>query len=432
MSDAPEPREPHAVAGARRRWLLRGAIAVLLVAWISATTIAFMAVRAAPESSALDTRLEGVDEPDAALQPTTADTNADAAAHVADEQPCWPVYGRSARRTSDAADLDHGPPVRRTWARRIGIMEFPPSYCDGVLYVNNQQGDTFAIRARNRSIIWRRTTARVYDSTPAVSGQRVFVGSFTPGGVQALDRATGKRLWRLKAGGPVESSPVVVDGIVYATSKDRRVYAIDEETGRVRWAFRTGGEVKDSPTVNGGLVYVGNYAAEVFALEAKTGKVRWRRAVGGVRGDRIYASIPIGGHAVYAVTVRGAIYAFHPRTGRTIWKSSIPGFVYATPAVSEGRLYVANYQGEVYAFNARTGRRAWKRSLGGTFSGSPTVIGDLVYVSSLSRQRTWALATSNGRTRWEHPDGRYVTGIATEDALYLSMGSMLSRWVTRP
>lgn len=401
-------------------------VALVVLAWLAGVVLAALAVRAAPEPSSLDTQLDGVDQPESALQPTRDAAQVD---HSDDEQPCWPVYGRSARRTSDAADLDVGVPRRRTWARRIGIMEFPPSYCDGVLYVNNQHGDTFAINARNAKTIWKRRTARIYDSTPAISGDRIFVGSFEPATVQALDRATGRRLWTLRAGGPVESSPVVVDGIVYATSKDRRVYALDEATGRVRWAFRTGGEVKDSPSVNDGMVYVGNYAAEVFALDARTGRVRWRRAVGGVRGDRIYASIPIGRTLVFAATVRGAIHAFDARNGETRWQTEIPGYVYATPALSDGRLFVGNYQGEIHAFDTRSGRSLWKRTLGGTFSGSPTVIGRNVYVSSLSGTRTWALDARTGRTRWEHADGRYVSGIATSDALYMSMGSTLSRWV---
>jgi outer membrane protein assembly factor BamB len=409
----------------RRAWWAMSSL--LMLAWIGGIAVAAIAVHSAPERSALDTTLDGVQQPVEALQPTDATFEAPAA-----EEPCWPIYGRGPGRNSNASDLRHGTPDRRTWSLRIGIMEFPPSFCDGVLYVNNQHGETFAIQARNRKVLWRRRTAKVYDSTPAVSGSRLFVGSFKPAGVQALDRATGKRLWRLVAGGAVESSPVVVDGIVYATSADRRVYAIDEETGKVRWAFRTGGEVKDSPTVANGLVYVANYAAEVFALDAKTGAVRWRRAVGGVRGDRIYSSVPVDGNFAYLATVRGTILALDARDGRTRWEQSIPGYVYSTPAIGHGRLFIGNYQGVVYAFNAQTGRPSWRERVGGTISGSPTIIGDLVYVSSLSNKRSFALSVRDGRRRWQHPDGRYVTGIATRDALYLSMGSMLTRWVTSP
>lgn len=410
----------------RRRLLIALGVSVALLAWGGGILVATIAARNAPERAALDTQLEGVVQPEEAKEPS-----ADAPPKFSDEGPCWPVYGRSPARNSNASELDHGIPLNFTWKLRIGIMEFPPSFCDGVLYVNNQHGYTWAIRSSDRRVLWKRRTATLYDSTPAVSGQRVFVGSFTPGDVQALDRRTGRRLWRLTAGGPVESSPVVVDGLVYATSKDRRVYAINERTGRVKWAFRTGGEVKDSPTVVDGRVFVGNYAAEVFALDAKTGAVKWRRAVGGVLGDRIYSSVPVSGDLAYFVTVRGHIYAVDVRDGSTVWQQSIPGYVYSTPALANGKLFIGNYQGEVYAFDADDGRRVWRERMGGTISGSPTVIGDVVYVSSLSARTTYGFSPKNGRVLWKHPDGRYVTGIATDNALYLSMGSVLSRWVTR-
>ncbi len=402
-------------------------VGAALLAWVSGIAVATIAARNAPEPAALDTELDGVTQPTDALEPTSVSPTPDPEV----EGPCWPFYGRSPARNSNASTLDHGIPLRRTWRMRIGIMEFPPSFCDGVLYVNNQHGTTWAIRSANRRILWKRRTAEIYDSTPAVSGDRIFVGSFAPGDVQALDRRPGRTLWRLPTGGAVESSPVVVDGIVYATSKDHRVYAIDERTGRVRWAFRTGGEVKDSPTVVAGRVYVGNYAAEVYSLDAKTGAVKWRRAFGGVLGDRIYSSVPISGRTAYFVTVRGNVFALDTRDGSTRWQQSIPGYVYSTPALAGGKLFIGNYQGDVYAFDAETGNRSWRKHVGGTISGSPTVIGDVVYVSSLSGSSTYGLSPKNGRVLWTHDEGRYVSGIGTDNALYLSLGSTLSRWTTR-
>lgn len=411
----------------RVRRLVLLALGAAALAWLTGIALATVAVRNAPEKGRLDTALEGVEQPDEAAEPT-APVKAPPKRDV--EGPCWPVYGRTPARASDAADIRLGIPRRMTWRVRVGIMEFPPAFCDGVLYMNNQRGETLAIGSSNGKVIWRRRTAKVYDSTPAISGRRIFVGSYDPGTVRALDRATGRPLWTLKTGGSVESSPVVVDGLVYATSKDRRVYALDERTGRVRWAYLTGGEVKDSPSVVGGLVYVGNYAAEVYALRAKTGKVAWRIAVGGVLGDRIYSSVPVVDGIAYFATVRGHVYGVDARTGRTRWQQSIPGYVYSTPAVSRGRLYIGNYQGEVHAFGARDGRRIWSRRVGGTISGSPTVVGDTVYVSTLSGRMTYGLSVKDGRIRWKHADGRYVTGIATQRAHYLSLGAFLSRWTS--
>lgn len=397
------------------------------IAWVGGIAVATVAVWNAPERSQLDTELAGVEEPTEAEQPSAEPV---VPAKARGEQPCWPVYGRTPSRESDAADLDHGIPKRPVWRIRIGIMEFPPSFCDGILYVNNQRGLTYALYASNRKVLWKRRTANLYDSTPAVSGRRLFLGMFDPPGVHAVDRRTGRTLWKLRAGGPVEASPVVVDGIVYATSKDRRVYAIDERTGRVKWAFLTGGEVKDSPSVVGGRVYVGNYAAEVFSLDAKTGVVKWQKSYGGVLGDRIYSSVPISGRSAFFATVRGNVYAVDTRDGSTRWQASIPGYVYSTPAVSGGRVFIGNYPGRIYAFDERSGRRLWSKQLNGSISGSPTVIGDVVYVSTLSGKRTYGFAAKSGRKVWETGDGRYVTGIATDDAIYLSLGTILSRWTT--
>jgi outer membrane protein assembly factor BamB len=93
-------------------------------------------------------------------------------------------------------------------------------------------------------------------------------------------------------------------------------------------------------------------------------------------------------------------------------------------------VFIGNYPGTVYAFDARSGHKLWSKGIGGTISGSPTVIGGGVYVSSLSAHHTWAFAPRTGRVLWEFSNGRYVTGIATHDAIYLSTGVMLSRWTS--
>jgi outer membrane protein assembly factor BamB len=197
----------------------------------------------------------------------------------------------------------------------------------------------------------------------------------------------------------------------------------------VKWAFITGGEVKDSPSVVGGLVYVGNYAGEVFALDAKRGTVRWRRTFGGALGrDRIYSSIAIAKRTSYFATIGGTVAALNSRTGATRWTTSIPGLVYSTPALSNGRLFIGNYRGDVFALDMKTGRRLWTRNIGGSISGSPAVLGSLVYVSSLSGGTTHAFDPKTGATRWKYGAGRYVPGIASPDAIYLSLGSFLYRW----
>ena len=53
------------------------------------------------------------------------------------------------------------------------------------------------------------------------------------GQVVALNADTGKVRWRVTIG-PTESSPLVVDGLVYVGDWSGRVYALSTRTGRTR------------------------------------------------------------------------------------------------------------------------------------------------------------------------------------------------------
>ncbi len=53
--------------------------------------------------------------------------------------------------------------------------------------------------------------------------------------------------WRYDTGGTVESSPAVVDGVLYQGTFNRALFALDAESGAERWRFPVGGLVRASP-----------------------------------------------------------------------------------------------------------------------------------------------------------------------------------------
>ncbi len=60
---------------------------------------------------------------------------------------------------------------RALWARAMGsYMEYPPSYCDGTLYVNTFRGRTAAFDARTGKLRWSRKHRGAKHSTPAIAG----------------------------------------------------------------------------------------------------------------------------------------------------------------------------------------------------------------------------------------------------------------------
>ena len=77
-----------------------------------------------------------------------------------------------------------------------------------------------------------------------------------------------------------QSSPAVVNGVVYIGSRDDNLYALNASTGAKLWSFTTGGEVIASPAVANGVVYIGSYNQNtndgtMYALDARTGALLW-------------------------------------------------------------------------------------------------------------------------------------------------------------
>jgi outer membrane protein assembly factor BamB len=73
------------------------------------------------------------------------------------------------------------------------------------------------------------------------------------------------------AHGAFDSSPAVVNGVVYFGSWDENVYAVDASTGTKLWSYAVGSGVYSSPAVANGVVYVSSDDGKVYALNAATG-----------------------------------------------------------------------------------------------------------------------------------------------------------------
>ena len=80
------------------------------------------------------------------------------------------------------------------------------------------------------------------------------------------------KLWEFKTGGPVKSSPAIVNGKVYVGSLDQKIYALDLRAGAKEWEFKTEGGVESSPLVLDGRVYAGSEDSHLYSLSAKTGE----------------------------------------------------------------------------------------------------------------------------------------------------------------
>lgn len=71
--------------------------------------------------------------------------------------------------------------------------------------------------------VWTFTTRARVESSPAVAGGRVFVGS-NDGRFYVLNINTGAKLWEFNAGAPLSASPAIANGRVVIGAQDGRLY----------------------------------------------------------------------------------------------------------------------------------------------------------------------------------------------------------------
>jgi len=270
--------------------------------------------------------------------------------------------------------------------------------------------------------------------------------------------------------GTWETSPLVVDGIMYLTQRPNDVMAVDAKTGRMFWLYRytnSGrqqvccGAQNRGVAMLGDTLFMGTLDAHLVAIDAKNGKPLWNVAVA---DDKLAYSITLAplvvkdkviigvGGAEYGI--RGFVAAFDPKSGREIWRfNTIPGTgepgsetwsgeawqhgggsVWVTgsydPAVNLTYWGVGNpgpdwnpdqrpgdnlYSDSVVALDADTGKLKWHYQFtpndGYDYdSVQVPVLADLMWKGTLTKAMLWANRNGNFYVL-DRENGRFLSGI---------------------
>jgi outer membrane protein assembly factor BamB len=238
-----------------------------------------------------------------------------------------------------------------------------------------------------------------FESSPAVVNGVVYFGS-DDGNVYALDASTGAKLWSYATGNVVVSSPAVANGVVYVGSANGNVYALNAGTGAKLWSFTTGSSVNSSPAVANGVVYVGSFDQNVYALNASTGAKLWSYAT----GADVFSSPAVSNGMVYVGPNDGNVYALNASTGAKVWSFTTGAGVDSSPAVVNGVVYIGSLDGKVYALDATNGSLLWSYKTTFNVESSPAVANGVVYVGS-DGYRLYALNASTGSLLWAYDAG---------------------------
>jgi outer membrane protein assembly factor BamB len=181
---------------------------------------------------------------------------------------------------------------------------------DWPMFMKDQSHSSYAGKAPRLPLKakWEYTTQAPIYSSPVVSENRVFVGSYDSY-LYALDASSGDLLWRFKTGGEILSTPAVYNNLVIFGSKDGMVYALNVNDGKLHWKYKTGGSVLTSPVVADGKVFIASKDLRLYALNVNDGQRVWRARFQDYKYGGFYSSPAYRGGAkeVTEIVVSGGI-----------------------------------------------------------------------------------------------------------------------------
>src|SRR5262249_1316329 len=136
----------------------------------------------------------------------------------------------------------------------------------------------------------------------------------------------------------LEATPIVADGVIYATGSWSVVYAFDGVSGKLNWTF--------DPRVSREKAYF--YCCDV-----------------------VNRGVALDNGKVYLATLDGRLIALDQRTGTPVWsvQTTDPAKAYsitAAPLVARGKVVIGNagseygVRGYVTAYDAESGKQIWR------------------------------------------------------------------------
>ncbi len=151
-----------------------------------------------------------------------------------------------------------------------------------------------------------------------------------------------KWMYQAAVAGAWQTTPLVVDGVMYLTQRPNDVVALDAKTGRVFWMYRHQldptqivccGANNRGLAILGDTLFMGTLDARLVAIDAKVGRPLWTTQVADNKAGYSVTLAPlvvkdkviIGvGGGEYGI--RGFIAAYDAKSGKEAWRfDTIPG-----------------------------------------------------------------------------------------------------------
>ncbi len=212
-----------------------------------------------------------------------------------------------------------------------------------------RSADRLVATGNSGEVAWTRTFGyRLF--RPLVTLNRVFVTGVA-GSLLALDRDSGRRLWRFETGDDWLYPPVLVGGRLVVVGRSSGLHGLSPADGREVWHLALPQEPTEGPVAGGDKVLQGLFSGDLLAVSPASGAVIWQTRLG---------SPPLHVAAAHGRVVTGGydamLRALSLEDGRLSWRVTLPARVALRPLLRKAHLVVATERPSLMLIDSRNGR----------------------------------------------------------------------------
>ncbi|WP_326900203.1 outer membrane protein assembly factor BamB [Kosakonia cowanii] len=252
------------------------------------------------------------------------------------------------------------------FSTRAALLSGGVTVSGGKVYIGTEQAQVYALNASDGSVAWKTGVVGEALSRPVVSDGLVLIHT-SNGQLQALNEADGAVKWTVNLDMPSlslrgESAPTTAFGAAIVGGDNGRVSAVLMQQGQLIWQQRISqangpteidrlSDVDTTPVVVNGVVYALAYNGNMTALDLRSGQIMWKRDLGSV------SDFVIDGNRIYIIDQNDRVLALSTDGGVTLWtQSDLLHRNLTSPALYNGYIVTGDSEGYLHWINVEDGR----------------------------------------------------------------------------
>jgi outer membrane protein assembly factor BamB len=261
------------------------------------------------------------------------------------------------------------------------------------IYIGSEKAVVYALNTADGNVAWQARVASEAMSRPVISDGMVLIHT-SNGQLQALNESDGVVKWTINLDKPSlslrgESAPAIAFGAAIFGGDNGYVSAILIRQSQLIWQQRISqpsgateierlNDIDTTPVIVEGIVYALGYNGNLTALDLRSGQIIWKRELSSVN-DFIVDS-----GRIYLIDQNDRLVAMSTKGGVTVWtQSDLLHRKLTPPVMFNGYLVTGDAKGYLHWINATDGRFIAQQSVDSSgFVSAPLVAGDKLVIQA--------------------------------------------------